>query len=68
MILKQAEEKDAYQKGALGVELFVFEKIDSKQGQKWIQGTFFSADKTQMAAIDMQVNQQTARSGKRRAQ
>ena len=67
-ILKKSEEREAYQKGKLAGELFVFEKIDSKQGQKWIQGTLFNADKTQMAVIDMQVNQHVARSAKRRAQ
>lgn len=67
-ILKKAEEREAYQAGKLAGELFVFEKIDARQGQKWIQGTLFNAEKTQMAVIDMQVNQHVARSGKRRAQ
>jgi hypothetical protein len=52
-VLRKKEEKDAYQSGKIGGELFVFEKIELKQGQKLISGFLFNAEKTQLVPIDL---------------
>ena len=52
-ILRKKEEKEAYQSGKIGGELFVFEKIESKQGQKVISGCFFNTEKSQAVPIDL---------------
>jgi len=60
-ILRKREERDAYQSGKIGGELFVFEKIESKHGQKSIAGFLFNADKSQTVPVDMPANKQPAR-------
>jgi len=52
-ILKKKEERDLYCAGKIFGELFVFEKIETKLGQKWIQGYLFSTDRSQMLWIDL---------------
>lgn len=54
-ILKKKEERELYCSGNISGDLFVFEKIESKLGQKWIQGQFFTADKSQVFFIDLAV-------------
>ncbi len=54
--LRKKEEKEAYNCGKMGGELFIFEKIESKQGQKSISGFLFNPEKTQVVPIDLPVN------------
>lgn len=65
-ILRKIEEKEAYASGKILGELFVFEKIDSKQGQKFIQGFLFNPEKTQSIAVDLAANKHPARKSKER--
>lgn len=57
--LRKSEEKEAYKKGKTVGELFVFDKIDSRQGQKFIQGFLFNSDKTQAIPVDIAANKYT---------
>lgn len=52
-ILRKTQEREAYLNGKLVGELFVFEEIHAKQGQKMIQGRFFNPGRTQTAAVEM---------------
>jgi hypothetical protein len=55
-ILKKKEEKELYKAGKMGGELFVFEKIESKLGQKLIQIQLFSADRSQVIFSELPVH------------
>ncbi len=65
-ILRKIEEKEAYKSGKILGELFVFEKIDSKQGQKFIQGFLFNPEKTQAIPVEMAANKHPVRKSKER--
>lgn len=52
-ILRKKEERDAFLNGKLFGELFVFEQISQKQGQKMIQGRLFNPGRTQVVVIEM---------------
>lgn len=54
-ILRKQEEKELYREGKLSGELFVFEKIESKLGQKVIQGQLFHVDRSQVLPIELTV-------------
>jgi len=60
-ILRKKEEKEAYRSGKLDGELFVLEKIESKQGQKFISGFLFNAEKSQVIPIDLAANKLSSR-------
>jgi hypothetical protein len=60
-ILRKKEERDSYESGKLGGELFVFEKIESKGGQKYISGFLFSSDKSQSMLVDLPANKNSPR-------
>lgn len=60
-ILRKKEEKDAYRSGKIKGELFVFEKIEVKQGQKCVSGFLFNAEKSQVIPIDLPANQHPSR-------
>ncbi len=51
-VLRKKEERDDFLNGELVGDLFVFEKIELKQGQKYIQGHFFNSGRSQMASIE----------------
>ena len=57
-ILKKKEDRDALLCGKLVGELFVFEKIDMRGGQKFVQGLLFNVGRTQAAPIEMAVTGQ----------
>lgn len=57
-ILRKKEEQEAYLKGKLVGELFFFDRIESKGGQKVIQGNLFSVDRSQVLPIEMAVSGQ----------
>ncbi|HSX11284.1 MAG TPA: hypothetical protein VLF94_06200 [Chlamydiales bacterium] len=52
-ILRKAQEREACLSGKLAGELFVFEQIHTKQGQKMIQGRLYNPSRTQTVAIEM---------------
>ena len=52
-ILRKKEERDAFVNGKLSGEMFIFEQILQKQGQKVIQGRLFNQGRTQVVAIEM---------------
>ena len=52
-ILRKKEERDAIINGKLSGEMFIFEQIVQKQGQKMIQGRLFNQGRTQVVAIEM---------------
>jgi hypothetical protein len=57
-VLRKKEEKDAYLNGKLVGELFLFDRIESKGGQKVIQGNLFNPDKSQVVPVEIAVNGQ----------
>jgi hypothetical protein len=63
-ILRKAEEKAGYTRGKAVGELFVFDKIDTKQGQKLIMGHLFNAEKTQILPVEMAAHSRSARGAK----
>jgi len=60
-VLRKKEEREAYKSGKIGGELFVFEKIESKQGQKFIAGFLFNSEKSQAVTIDLAANKHSSR-------
>ncbi len=62
--LRKKEEKEAYNCGRMRGELFIFEKIESKQGQKLISGYLFNPEKTQVVTIDLPVNKNARKEAK----
>jgi len=52
-VLRKLEEKEAYKTGKLEGELFIFERIVSRQEQKIVLGQIFNADKTQSFSVDL---------------
>lgn len=52
-ILRKKEEREAYRSGKMNGELFVFEKIELKQGCKFITGFLFNSEKSQIVPIDL---------------
>lgn len=60
-VLRKKEEREAFKSGKIGGELFAFEKIESKQGQKFITGFLFNAEKSQAIPIDLAANQHQVR-------
>ena len=66
-VLKKQEERDLCREGKMSGEVFVFEKIESKAGQKYIQGQFFSSDRSQMLAIELAVPVHNLQKGKNEA-
>ncbi|PIS03299.1 MAG: hypothetical protein COT85_01055 [Chlamydiae bacterium CG10_big_fil_rev_8_21_14_0_10_42_34] len=52
-ILRKKEERDAFTNGKLSGELFVFEQITLKKGQKMIQGKLFNSGRTQMVPVEL---------------
>jgi hypothetical protein len=65
-ILRKSQEREAYLNGKLAGELFVFDQIQSKQGQKMMHGRLFNSGRTQMIAIEMAA-QSTRKAGERSA-
>lgn len=52
-VLRKKEERDAFQNGKLFGELFVFEQISQKQGQKMVLGRLFNPGRTQVLPIEV---------------
>lgn len=52
-ILRKKDEREAFLHGKLFGELFVFEQISQKQGQKMIQGKLFNPGRTQVVSIEL---------------
>jgi hypothetical protein len=52
-ILRKKDERDALLSGKLFGELFVFEQIVQKQGQKMIQGRLFDSSRSQSLFVEM---------------
>jgi hypothetical protein len=52
-ILRKEQEREAYLCGKLLGELFVFEQIHTKQGQKTIQGRLFNPGRTQAVSVEL---------------
>ena len=52
-VLRKQEEKDAYFRGELLGELFVFDQISQRQGQKLVLGRLFNPRRTQMEKIEL---------------
>lgn len=57
-ILRKKEDREAFIKGKWVGELFVFEKIELRGGQKFVQGLLFNAGRSQAAPIEMAVTGQ----------
>jgi hypothetical protein len=57
-VLRKKEERDSYMSGKWVGELFYFDRIDSKGGQKVIQGNLFNPGRTQAVPIEIPVNAQ----------
>lgn len=57
-VLRRKEEREACLNGAIGGELFVFDRIDVKGGQKVIQGNLFNPERSQVFPLEMTVNVQ----------
>ncbi len=65
-VLRKPEEKEAYLQGKIEGDLFVFDRIDSKGGQKILQGHLFNTGRSQMLPIHIPVQsmkKQTKRKG-----
>lgn len=54
-ILRKKEDRDAFLNGKWVGELFVFEGIETKQGQKVIQGRLFHPNRSQMVPVELSV-------------
>jgi hypothetical protein len=52
-VLRKAEEKEAYSMGKIGGELFVFDRIELRGGQKTLRGHLFNVGRSQMMPIDV---------------
>lgn len=52
-ILRKKEERESYLNGKLFGDLFVFEGIELKQGQKLIRGQFFNAGRSQTVQVEL---------------
>lgn len=63
-ILRKKEERAAFLNGKLFGDLFVFDQIHQKQGQKVIQGRIFNPSRTQVASIEVAAQSQR-KSGKK---
>lgn len=63
-ILRKKEEREAFLHGKLLGELFIFDQISQKQGQKMVQGRIFPSSRTQVAHLEMAA--QSARTAKER--
>jgi hypothetical protein len=65
-VLRKEEEKNAFLTGKLFGELFAFDQIGQKQGQKVIQGRLFNPGRTQVVAVELaaQSTQKRSRKGK----
>lgn len=57
-ILRKVQEKDAYMQGKLVGELFVFDRIDLKGGQKTLQGSLFNQERSQIFLVEVGANAQ----------
>lgn len=55
-ILRKKEEREAFLNNKLVGELFVFDQIIQKQGQKMVVGKLYNLGRTQMTAIEMGVH------------
>lgn len=52
-ILRKAEEKEGYLQGKVEGELFVFDRIDLKSGQKNVQGNLVNLARSQMIPVNV---------------
>lgn len=52
-VLKKQLDREAVVRGDLVGDLFIFERIESKQGQKLAVGSFYNLSRTQMASIEL---------------
>ena len=57
-ILRKKEEREAYLRGTWIGELFVFDRIEAKNGQKVVQGSLFNPGRSQVVPIEISVNAQ----------
>lgn len=55
-VLRKKEEREALEAGKLVGEIFVFDKIDVKQGQKMVQGHLFNLSRSQSIPIELPVS------------
>jgi len=67
-ILRKEEERESLRLGKITGELFIFEKIETKQGQKHILGQLFNVEKTQFMTVNLPVNKHSSRKAKIDAQ
>jgi len=63
-VLRKKDERDAFMNGKLFGELFVFDQISQKQGQKMIVGKLFNPGRTQVIAIEMSAHSARKTGGK----
>ncbi len=63
-VLRKEQEREAFLNGKVFGELFVFDQIAQKQGQKVVQGRLFNPGRTQMVPIEIAA--QTMRKGRER--
>lgn len=56
--LRKPQERELYLQGKLAGEIFVFDQIDLKGGQKMLQGFLFNRDRSQMFPIEMGLSSQ----------
>ncbi len=57
-VLRKQEEKDAYLQGKLVGEIFVFDRLESKGGQKVLQGHLFNLERSQVLPIEIAAGSQ----------
>lgn len=55
-VLRKKEERESFQRGEIEGELFLFEQIEMRQGQKIIRGTLFDPSRTQMTPVELAVS------------
>jgi hypothetical protein len=61
-ILRKKEERDAFLHGKLVGDLFIFDQIAQKQGQKIMQGRLYNSSRTQV--VQLEVTAQSSRAAK----
>ncbi len=66
-VLRKEQDREALLNGKITGDVFVFEQILQKQGQKFIQGRLFNSNRTQGAFIEMpaQSTRKTTEKGRR---
>lgn len=55
-VLRKAQERQAYLQGELVGDLFVFDRIENRNGQKMVEGFLFNTGRSLMVPVEIAVN------------